>query len=154
MVLKNITLAMEYIEKITEDMGFPITSKDYYIEDMRCPHKQPRPLPKGYAAVYIFVYETDNAYEFLKIGKVNENSNARFVSQHYGFSAKSTLARSLCKDKEFLAKGVDENNVKEWMLRNLHRINIYIKGDCGKAATELVESVLHYMYRPRYEGNI
>ncbi len=154
MICENIKLTMEYIEKITKDMGYPITSKDYYIEDMGCPHVQPKQLPKGYAAIYIFVYKIDDNYEFLKIGKVNQNSNARFVSQHYGTSAPSTLAKSLCNDKEFQNKNVNLDNVKDWMFKNLHRINIYINGDCGKVATEFVESVFHYIYRPRFEGNI
>ena len=46
------------------------------------------------------------------------------------------------------------DNVKDWMLTNLHRINIYIKENCGKAATEFVESIMHYAFRPKYEGSI
>lgn len=115
---------------------------------MGCPHNQPSKMPVGFAAIYIFAYND----EFLKIGKANANSNARFVSQHYGFSAPSTLAKSICLDKEFASLGVNQENVKSWMLENLHRINIYVKSN--KATTELVEAVLHYTFRPRFEGNI
>lgn len=38
------------------------------------------------------------------------------------------------------------------MLKNLRRINIYLEPD--KAKTELVEAILHYAFRPRFEGNI
>ena len=154
MVLEDVRDKMEYVEEITQILGDAITKDDYYIEDMGCPHNTPK-LPKGYAAIYIFVYETGNTcYEFLKIGKANSKSNARFASQHYGFHAPSTLAKSICSDEEFVAMGINKDNVKEWMLNHLHRINILIKADCGKAATELIEAVLHYGFRPRYEGNI
>lgn len=154
MVIDEIRNRMEYIEEITQNLGFIMTKEDYYIEDMGCPHAQPK-LPKGYAAIYIFVYEKDrNSYEYLKIGKANSKTKPRFTSQHYGFSAGSTLAKSICSDDLFIAMGINPDNVKGWMLTNLHRINIYIKVDCGKAATELVEAVLHYTFRPRYEGNI
>lgn len=154
MIEDLITDKMKYIEKVTRDLGDIISFNDYYIEDLGCPHKQPSSLPKGYAAIYIFAYGTETEFEFLKIGKANGKSAARFTSQHYGFSAPSTLAKSICKDEEFISKGIDVTNVKAWMLENLHRINIYVKADCGKAATELIESVLHYALRPRYEGNI
>ena len=144
---------MEYIEEITQKLGDGLPKDGYYVEDGGCPHKQPS-LPKGFAAIYIFVYVTGTKCEYLKIGKANAKSNARFTSQHYGFSAPSTLAKSICADKEFQSLGVNEENVKKWMLNNLHRINIYIKVEQGKAITELVETVLHYRYRPRFEGNI
>lgn len=104
--------------------------------------------------IYMFIFENNNDISFLKIGKANANSNARFCSQHYGFNAPSTLAKSLCNDSEFIKYGITMETVKGWILTNLHRINIYIKSDCGKAATELIEAILHYKYRPRFEGNI
>jgi len=154
MIIDNVREKMKYLEKITKDLGDALLPSNYYIEDMGCPHRQPSRLPEGHAAIYIFVYGDEAKYEFLKIGKANAKSGAWFISQHYGFSAPSTLAKSLCADEEFLRAGVSDINVKAWMLNNLHRINIYIKTDQGKAVTELVESVLHYTFRPRYEGNI
>ena len=147
-MVNAIKQKMEYIEDITRQLGYELNKDDYYIEDMGCPHTQPKKLPDGYAAIYIFIYQN----EFLKIGKVNEKSNARFVSHHYNFSAPSTLAKSICSDKEFVSLGINQENVKSWMLENLHRINIYVKSN--KATTELVEAVLHYAFRPRFEGNI
>ena len=148
MILDAIKQKMTYIEEITLQLGKALTENDYRIENMGCPHQQPSKMPDGCAAIYIFVYQG----EFLKIGKANAKSNPRFVSQHYGFSAPSTLAKSICADKEFASLGVNKENVKSWMLENLHRINIYVKSD--KATTELVEAVLHYAFRPRFEGNI
>ncbi len=154
MVLDDIKETMNYIEKVTEELNDPIKD-NYYIEDLGCPHIKPKPIPKGYAAVYIFVYEYENGtYDYLKIGKANPKSSSRFVNQHYGFNASSTLARSLCSSDEFLSKGINQDNVKEWMLENLHRVNIYLKVDKDTAISELVESILHYKYRPKFEGNI
>ena len=153
MLLDEIKTTMKYGEEVTRTLGHALTADSYDIKDAVCPHQQ-TPLPKGYAAVYIFAYKTGNKYECLKIGKANAKSNARFTSQHYGFSSPSTLARSICNDDEFRKMGVTEENVKEWILNNLRRINIFIKAEEGKAATELIEALLHYKFRPRYEGNI
>ncbi len=149
---KDIIYKMVLVEEITKKLGDKLMKADYKIEDMGCPHTQPKKLPKGWSAVYIFIYENNSEYEYLKVGKANDKSSARFCSQHYGFSAPSTLAKSICKDKEFVKLGITEKNVKKWMLNNLHRINIYIRAD--KAKTELIEAILHYAYRPRYEGNL
>lgn len=151
LLIEDISEKMQYLEEVTEKLGDKLTKDRYIIEDMGCPHKQPKFKP-GWGAIYIFVHESNGQFEFLKIGKVNTKSAARFVSQHYGFSAQSTLAKSLCSDEHFVSLGVNRDNVKNWMLENLHRINIYVKG--SKASTELIEAVLHYTYRPRYEGNI
>ena len=115
MIVDDIRFTMEYIEEITKNLGDKLCKEDYYIEDGGCPHCQPH-LPEGYAAIYIFVYGSE--------------------------------------DEEFRLLGINKENVKDWMLNNLHRINIYIKANQGKAVTELAEAVLHYRYRPRFEGNI
>ena len=152
MIIDDIRSNMELVEKLSETLGEKIDESNYEIEDMGCPHKQPKGLKNGYGAIYIFAL-VDNGYvEFIKIGKANEKSSPRFVSQHYGLKAPSTLAKSLCADEYFKSRGVNEENVKEWMLTNLYRINIRIKA--SKAATELIESIFHYAYRPRFEGNI
>lgn len=149
--VKKIKNKMKYIKKITKDLRYELGY--YRVEDMGCPHKQPNDLPLGYSAIYIFIYKS----EFLKIGKANSNSNARFKSQHYGFSANSTLAKSLCEEEDFISLGINKDNVKSWMLKNLWRINIYVRADEEKtelAKTELIEAILHYAFRPRFEGNI
>ncbi len=153
MLIDDIRNTMEYVEEIAQKLGCALPSGFYYIKDEVCPHKQSS-LPEGYAAVYIFVYKTETKCEYLKIGKANANSKARFTSQHYGFSAPSTLAKSICNDDEFRQMGITEENVKDWMLNNLYRINIFISAEQDKAATELVEAILHYKFRPRYEGNL
>lgn len=153
MIIDDVRYTMEYIEEISQTLGDIIPSSAYYIEDAGCPHKQSS-LPKGYAAIYLFAYGSETEYEYLKIGKANANSDARFTSQHYGFSTPSTLAKSICADNEFRQMGINRENVKEWMLNHLHRINIFIRAEQGKPATELIEAIFHYKFRPRYEGNL
>ena len=38
--------------------------------------------------------------------------------------------------------------------QNTYRINILVKAEMGKVATELVEAIMHYKFRPKYEGAI
>ncbi|WP_432631857.1 hypothetical protein [Brachyspira sp.] len=149
--INEVKNKMKYIKRITKKLGHELGH--YEIEDMGCPHKQPKKLQSGRSAIYIFIYKD----EVLKIGKANSNSDARFTSQHYGFSTPSTLAKSLCNDEDFKpfinnCGGINKDNLKQWMLKNLRRINIYLEPD--KAKTELVEAILHYAFRPRFEGNI
>ena len=146
-MVKEIESIMETIETLSVVLGHPIHREDYLIEDLGCPHK-PSQLAKGYGAVYMFFYKG----QALKVGKANKNSGPRFCCQHYGFSAPSTLAKSVCGDDEFIQMGVSKDNVKQWLLDNTHRINILVKGQDVEAATELIETILHFKLRPRYEG--
>lgn len=151
-MINKIKEAMKYIDKVFNELGkedIVYNNENYGIEDLGCPHIISKKLPKGYCAIYIFIYKD----EILKIGKVNEKSNARFCYQHYNIkSAKSTLAKSICEDKDFPEKGINDTNIKDWMFNNLQRINIIIKSN--RPAINLIESMLHYMFRPRYEGDI
>lgn len=97
----------------------------------------------------IYVFYKDEA---LKIGKANEKSNARYSSQHYGFNARSTLAKSLVADKSMWETEMNEENASDWIKGNTHRINILVDASCGDAAIELIEAVMHYAFNPRYEG--
>ena len=136
--VKNI---MDIVCHLSIELCNPITEKDYVIEDRGCPHQSSQ-LPKGKCAVYMFFYKD----EALKIGKANEKSNARYSSQHYGFNARSTLAKSLVADKSMWETASD------WIKGNTHRINILVDASCGDAAIELIEAVMHYAFNPRYEG--
>ena len=144
---RQIEELMRKVEVLSKGLGCAITKDDYYIEDLGCPHKWPKNLPTGYAAVYFFF---ENA-KSLKIGKANDKSKARFTSQHYRVnSTKSTLAKSLLNDKQYGFNNAEE--VKDWLLQKTQRINILVKVGKGKAATELIEAVMHYHFRPKYEG--
>ena len=142
--VKNI---MDIVCRLSTELGNPITEKDYIIEDRGCPHQSSQ-LPKGKCAVYMFFYKD----EALKIGKANEKSNARYSSQHYGFNARSTLAKSSVADKSMWETEMNEENASDWIKGNTHRINILVDASCGDAAIELIEAVMHYAFNPRYEG--
>lgn len=145
---KQIEQIMVLVEDITSKLEKPIRRNDYKIIDLGCPHQWSKELPKGYCAVYFYSHND----KVLKIGKANEKSKSRFTSQHYRFNAPSTLAKSLFADPDYNFNNKDE--VKPWMLNNIHRINILIKAEDGNARTELVETLLHYYFRPKYEGAI
>lgn len=148
-MLKEIKDIMQEIVCLTNSLNHKISSKDYFIEDCGCPHDPAKiDLKSGCGAVYLFFYQG----EALKIGKANPGSAVRFKYHHYGFSAPSTLARSVCSDAQFIALGVNRTNVKSWLKQNTYRINIQVSGNDIEAATELIEAVLHYQFRPRYEG--
>lgn len=153
MTAEEIIDTMKEIERLTEALGYSLLRSEYRVEDWGCPHK-PKMLPKNHAAVYMF-FKDDRAW---KIGKANKNSQARYLSQHYGFGAPSTLAKSIRDDDKIVFPGKEDQSVmKAWIENNLQRINILIhveEGKDEKAITELVETVMHYKYRPRYEGAI
>lgn len=148
--LTEVQSVMLLVEEISARLGNPIMSDDYYIEDLGCPHVKPKNLPKGYAAVYMFAYNG----EWLKIGKANSKSQARYTSQHYGFNAMSTLSKSLATDPIMSKYEIYKDNSRAWVEQNTYRINILVKVEMGKAATELVEALMHYKFRPKYEGAI
>jgi len=146
---KEIDEIMLMVEKLSVRLYSenPITHNDYRVEE-QTPNEWPKELPEGYCAVYFYAHND----RVLKIGKANQKSKSRYTSQHYRFNAKSTLAKSLFTDSDYYFKNKEE--VKPWMLNNLLRINILIKADDGYARTELVEALLHYHFRPHYEGVI
>lgn len=145
-LLDEVISTMKVVEKASAELGYPITSDDYYIEDLGCPHKA-KSFPKNSVAVYMFAYNN----QFLKIGKANQKTRARYESQHYGLNAPSTFARSLCADTE-ANYGITEETSRQWIETNCQRINVIIKAEKGKAATEIVEAIMHYKFRPKYEG--
>ena len=146
-MIEKIKKTMQELEAFSERLNNPIKTGDYFIEDLGCPHKFSK-LKNGHGAVYLFFY----IGIALKVGKANNKAVSRFNYQHYGFNAPSTLAKSLCSDEEFVQMGITKENVKEWILQNTHRINIQIGGKDVEAATELIEAVFHFQFRPRYEG--
>ncbi|NNN10227.1 MAG: hypothetical protein HKL85_13675 [Acidimicrobiaceae bacterium] len=107
-------------------------------EHLPAPHRQPGSLPAGYVAVYVFslssLYGSDcaaDANRVLKVGKVGPNSSPRFSSQHYlPNSARRNLAKSLMTETvlwPYLGiDDLDEENVKQWMLRNLERDHFFV----------------------------
>lgn len=130
-------------------LGEPIDTNKIKIIERNAPHKYQK-LPENSMGIYMFKYKD----EFLKIGKVNSKSNARFTSQHYNpASTRSNLAKSLLQDEIFCKKhSLTEKNIKEWMFENLDRIDILLENDLGIFTLNLLEACLHYKYKPKYEG--
>lgn len=108
----------------------------------------PLALPANSAAVYIFKWK-DN---YLKVGKVNTNSNARYQSQHYNpDSSRSNLAKSLLSDTEFQAL-LGDGNVGEWLKANTTRFNIIIPNNLGKNFVHFAEAFFILKCNPRFEN--
>lgn len=132
-------------------LGEPIDTNKIKIIERNAPHKYQK-LPENSMGIYMFKYKD----EFLKIGKVNSKSNARFTSQHYNYtSTRSNLAKSILENTEFCEMySITKDNIKEWMLENLDRIDIILEDSLGVFVLNLLEGCLHYKYKPIYEGYI
>lgn len=144
---------IEEIDTIIQSISYllkkPISRESYKIIDRGVPHK-PESLPKGKIAVYIFKYKD----EYLKIGRVGANSSPRFQSQHYlPKSSISNLAKSISNDCTNY-ENMDSNHIGDWIKENCRRIDILIDENLGSFASELIESILHYRFRPKYEGKM
>lgn len=137
------------IQTVSESLGTIIPSESYEIILREKPHS-PCSLPSGKMAVYMFRYND----QFLKIGKVGPKSNARFQNQHYSpNSAQSNLAKSIINDDNMVSV-VRETPIDKWIKNNCDRIDIIIdEKSVPEFTLELIETILHYKYRPKYEGN-
>lgn len=137
------------IQTVSEFLGTIIPSESYEIILREKPHN-PCSLPSGKMAVYMFRYND----QFLKIGKVGPKSNARFQNQHYSpNSAQSNLAKSIITDSN-MKTIVGNTPIDYWIKNNCDRIDIIIDEKSVLEFTlELIEAILHYKYRPKYEGN-
>lgn len=127
-------------------------------EHLPAPHA-PRALRPNHGAVYVFALADHHVAEagagrILKVGRVGPNSNARFQSQHYSAtSARSSLARSLIGYPALWPwlgiDNLDASTVREWMLSNLNRSNVYVPA--GSAA--LIPHLEMYL-RARLGGSV
>lgn len=113
----------------------------------------PLELPANSAAVYIFKW--NNFY--LKVGKVNANSNARYQSQHYNpGSSPSNLARTLRGEPEFHAMAAiiepNDNNWGDWIKTNTTRYNIIIPSNLGKNFVHFAEAFFILKCTPMFEN--
>lgn len=109
----------------------------------------PVSLPPNMAAVYVFKW--NDAY--LKVGKVNAKSNARYKFHHYKpDSSKSNLASSLLGDKDFQPR-IGCSEVGAWIKTNTTRFNILIPEDLGKDFVHFAEAFFILKCRPRFEDS-
>jgi len=126
-------------------------SEDAVIIEVLCkPHTQPRNLPQGKMAVYVFYWDT----YCLKVGKVGPKSEARYTSQHYNpNSCNSNLAKSILKQKfKFGTSDITEENIGIWIEKNTDRINFLLDQNLGISVLSLMESFLQCRLKPKFEG--
>lgn len=131
-------------------------------ELLSAPHLPPKSLPRDSCAVYVFSLSSRygegcpaGPNRALKVGKVGENSGARFCSQHYlPNSANSNLAKSLISERvlwPYLGiTYLDKLNVKEWMLANLDRDHLFVPNDSG--LERHIERFIRGQLGPVFEG--
>lgn len=108
--------------------------------------------------MYIYSFWHDDFNEPLKIGKDCSITKNRYKVYHYNpNSTKSNLAKSILSNYDMVNKySINEKNISEWMHNNLYRIDIempfYTEKGFDIFTLELIEAVLHYKYRPIFEG--
>ncbi len=108
----------------------------------------PLQLPRGYSAIYIFKWNEC----YLKVGKVNSKSNARYQSQHYNpNSSISNLSQYLMNDPEFEDILVD-THPGDWLKENTTRFNILIPERLGKNFVHFAEAFFILKCNPRFEN--
>lgn len=107
----------------------------------------PLELPQNTAAVYIF--EWNGTY--LKVGKVNSNSNARYQYHHYDCnSSRSNLSKSISNDVE-MTPIIGAIPPGEWIKENTTRFNILIPNSLGKNFVHFAEAFFILKCNPKYE---
>jgi hypothetical protein len=110
-------------------------------------HK-PKSLPINMAAIYIFKWNET----YLKVGKVNAKSNARYQSQHYKpDSSKSNLSKSLLNDAEF-QELLGDAFIGDWIKENIVRFNILIPTSFGKNFVHFAEAFFILKCNPKFEN--
>lgn len=108
----------------------------------------PEALPNGFSAIYIFKW--NNIY--LKVGKVNSNSNARYQYHHYSpESSNSNLSRSLLSDPEFNTI-LGNTSPGVWIKENTTRFNILIPSDLGKNIVHFSEAFFILKCNSKFEN--
>lgn len=136
-----------FILKMLNEVSIYPNEDQIKVIDRGKPHKCT--FVDGKMYVYTFRYEG----EFLKIGKAGSNSKARLYSQHYKpESSQSNLAKSIILDPRMSDKLLTNSTVGDWIKDNVDRIDIEIDAVLGVFALNFIESVLHCLYQPRYEG--
>jgi len=129
--------------------GEPLSMDEIIVEYLDLPHRPPASLPAGMMAIYGFWGDGS----WLKLGKAGPKSSARYTSQHYGFSARSTLAQSLIRAhcRQPIA-GFNPLTPGDWIKAQTHRVNILIPIQRRPELLSLLEAFLHVRLDPRFEG--
>ncbi len=135
------------------DNGIDMTKLEFNFNDKG--HDKPTTKKD---CMYIYSFWHDDFDKPLKIGKDASQSKKRYKSYHYKpDSTNSTLAKSILSNYKMVKKyNVNEKNITAWMHNNLYRINIempfYTEEGFDIFTLELIEAILHYKYKPVFEG--
>jgi hypothetical protein len=148
--LGDLNALLDDFRKVVALAGVSLPPAALSVEALPAPHKPPSALPKGKAAVYIFIRNG----VCLKVGKVGPKSQPRFTSQHYSpTSSNSNLAKSLVAGQEKIGvSGITEANVGAWIKTNVDRVNFLLSVECGISVLTLLESFLQCRLNPVFEG--
>ena len=130
-----------------------------YLEFLPAPHRPPTALPQDMQAIYAFLLGDG----CLKVGKAGPKTQARFTSQHYGFNAPSTLAKSLLRNPSPAATllpterasepwDLAEATVGAWLKDNTSRLHLFIPAAVGGLPLTLMEGFMQCRLRPVFEG--
>ena len=159
MPVNPVPLREDFLE-VARLAGASIPREALRIELLPAPHRRPSRLPPGGQAVYAF-FLGDRC---LKVGKAGPKTNARFTSQHYGFNAPSTLAKSIDASRDLVARLLSEatgaketplpqrDRLGQWIERNTSRLNAFIPVSSGQFALALLEAFLQCRFKPVFEG--
>ncbi len=144
----DITDALAAFQEVPGVPGGPLSADEIEVEFLDAPHVQPDCLPEGKVAIQGYWGDGD----WLMVGKVGPNSNARYVSQHYGIDrAPSTLALRLVQDAHMgTVPGFDADDPGGWILRACHRVNVLLPASRNGAFLESLKKFLLERLKPRY----
>lgn len=156
---KRISKFIEKASALLEDKTLKLKEGENFFIDITTDKRSFNSYRKKYGelsgAVYVFYlkdgvdFSKDN--RFFKIGRVGPKSTARFDGQHYNpDSSKSNLAKSIMQDKTKLNLKFDD--VRDFIRNNFIRINILFLETAPEFSNELAEAILHYKYKPLFEG--
>ena len=134
--------------RATERAGINTDGLKIESEVLHAPHT-PKALPAGKMGVYVFIYNGQT----LKVGRAGPNSQARWLSQHYGPGrACSTLAGSLLdKGSTIGVSGLSKTTVGPWIKRNCDRLNFIMDGSWGIDILTRLEEFLQLRLQPCFE---
>jgi hypothetical protein len=129
--------------------GVEVVRSDIQVAYLPAPHRPPSSLPADKFAVYVFMYGD----RCLKVGKAGPNSVARYCSQHYGFNAPSTLAKSLLKRQSDIGvSGLTEHSARDWICKHTARLDFLMPSRYGIFALSLLEAFVQCRLQPEFEG--
>lgn len=133
----TINTEIQELFKIGIKLGLKVKSNEMKLEIWKAGSiHSPKQLPEGYSAVYIFKYKD----KYLKVGKANSKSKARYLSQHYNpNSCKSNLSKSIINNlgmKSIMKKCIPG----KWLKENTTRYNILIPNSYGKNFVNFAEA--------------